>query len=349
MSGLTFAPEIRMISQQDVAAPCTFWTGGNQYNRYVRAEMPATVLGATVADPADLPSNPLSLQRGRVAVWQAVATLPRANLIAQQEQQGILTILESDDDYTTWDPKYARGDWVEHTIDRRSDHTGSVELHRQVAGFVDRVIVTNEELADRYLRFNDDVRVVPNAIFPGDWPPNAPRSHDVLRVGWLMSHAHERVALRILPVLLEFAKRDDVQLYWIGLLPPKELRNRGIKAFAWHDSWTGFRDRICSLGLDVGIAPLWDDSFSRCKSDLKVLEYAMAGAMPLVSDVGPYRAWNDDDNVKTVSWTDWADALNWCADNKDQVRRRADQHTAHILETRQIRHLETDWRNAINL
>jgi hypothetical protein len=341
-------PEIEIFAQARNEPPATFWTGGHEYARYVRVEMPAAELGAVVADPSLRPQAPLSLQRGHAAVWQRTATLPRANLIAEQKQAGILTILESDDDYTTWDPSYAQGGWVEFTIDRRNDETGSVELHQQLAGYVDRVIVASPGLADVYSRFSEDVRVVPNAVRPADWPELSPRSDDgVLRVGWLTSPAHAKTAEWILPTLLEIAaERSDVRFYWIGLLPPMHLRERGVKAFAWHDDWSDFKQRVCSLGLDVGIAPLNDDHFSRCKSDLKLLEYGMAGAMPIASAVEPYTVWAAG-NVKLVERSEWKEALLWCADNQDQVRAAADAHRQHVLGSRTIHSHAFEWENAI--
>ena len=41
--------------------------------------------------------------------------------------------------------------------------------------------------------------------------------------------------------------------------------------------------------LDVGIAPLKDTAFNRCRSDVKFLEYAVSGVTPVLSDLEPYR------------------------------------------------------------
>jgi len=51
-------------------------------------------------------------------------------------------------------------------------------------------------------------------------------------------------------------------------------------------------DRYASLleGFDIGTAPLLDTRFNRCKSDLKVLEYSMAGVPFVASKVAPYEA-----------------------------------------------------------
>jgi len=48
--------------------------------------------------------------------------------------------------------------------------------------------------------------------------------------------------------------------------------------------------KVCELGLDVGIAPLLDDPFNRYKSCIKYYEYALSGAVTLASHVLPYSA-----------------------------------------------------------
>jgi glycosyltransferase involved in cell wall biosynthesis len=41
--------------------------------------------------------------------------------------------------------------------------------------------------------------------------------------------------------------------------------------------------------MDVGIGPLRDTRFNRCKSDLRAREYMALGIVPVLPFVGPYR------------------------------------------------------------
>jgi hypothetical protein len=41
--------------------------------------------------------------------------------------------------------------------------------------------------------------------------------------------------------------------------------------------------------LDIGIAPLQDNPYNRCRSDVKFLEYASRGVVPLLSSLTPYK------------------------------------------------------------
>ena len=45
---------------------------------------------------------------------------------------------------------------------------------------------------------------------------------------------------------------------------------------------------MCELALNIGIAPLVEDSFNRNKSCIKYYEYALSGAVTVASRVLPY-------------------------------------------------------------
>jgi hypothetical protein len=46
--------------------------------------------------------------------------------------------------------------------------------------------------------------------------------------------------------------------------------------------------KVCDLALDIGIAPLLENTFNRNKSCIKYYEFAMSGAVTLASHVLPY-------------------------------------------------------------
>jgi hypothetical protein len=47
-------------------------------------------------------------------------------------------------------------------------------------------------------------------------------------------------------------------------------------------------DKVCELALNIGIAPLVEDTFNRNKSCIKYYEYALSGAVTAASRVLPY-------------------------------------------------------------
>lgn len=336
------APEVEYIGVSTVDAPCTFWTGGFDYARYLRAEMPAAALGAAIADPATKPENPLSLQRGPVAVWQRVGTLARANLIHQQKQDGIFTILEVDDDYTRLHREHG---WVEKLTPNFPQDQACIELHRMVAGHVDRVIVSTSALAAVYSELNDDVVVVPNAIDPAHWPDRMPCNDSKLTVLWLSSSDHLDERMMASYMLQPLRDRDDVHVVWMGLEPYGADRE-WISHVPWTDSWTDWRKTAAALCPDIGIAPLNDHPMNEYRSDIKALEYCALGALPIVQHREPFKHLGADMAI-TCRSDEWRETLVWCADHPVDVNLRAAVAINEVFTRRTISQTVHDWARAI--
>lgn len=94
-----------------------------------------------------------------------------------------------------------------------------------------------------------------------------------------------------------------------------------------------------SLSFDIGLAPLIDSAFNRCKSDIKWQEYTRMGAAVIASNVGPYQTLPAG-TVTTVNNTeaDWYHAL----DKLLSVRRRQKQLKTATIALESYR-LEDNW------
>ena len=89
--------------------------------------------------------------------------------------------------------------------------------------------------------------------------------------------------------------------------------------------------------FDLGVAPLADTAFNRCKSDIKALDYAALGILPLVSDGPAYRADPELARRMVFAGADgWADALRAVLDNRADAARRGSAAQAHVREKRSV-------------
>lgn len=165
----------------------------------------------------------------------------------------------------------------------REGHVRTIEA----ISLCDRLIVSTQPLADYYSSYCDDIVVVPNALEEKMWghyfKPLQERSR--LRVGWAGAAQHQGDLAIVAEVLEHFSK--DVDWIFMGMCPDN-LRPM-IKEFHSFVSYTDYPAKLATLDLDIAIAPLEDNAFNRCKSNLRLLEYGAMGWPVVCSDVYPFR------------------------------------------------------------
>lgn len=160
----------------------------------------------------------------------------------------------------------------------------------EVARRCDRIVVSTAALAQRLASLNDDVRVLPDLLHPalwGDHPPQrpAPASGRKPRIGWTDRACGARDIGLLAPLIRSLA--GEVDWVCIGNCPAD------IKPFlADHVSGVGAPEYPATLMAqcwDLALAPLDDNAFNACRSDVRLLEYAWCGFAIVCSDVPAYR------------------------------------------------------------
>jgi glycosyltransferase involved in cell wall biosynthesis len=331
-----------------MGGPATWWAQGNPPTRYVRCEHPAKVLGGQVRNP-DLPGwsglDLLDINEG-VAIWQILCNFARLAHVRRMLSHGIPVYAEVDDDYTRWDEGVANAAWTAGMPD--TPIQASVELHRRASTLVEGIICSTPRLADVYSELNPNVSVCPNSVDPDDWDEPVERDDDTFTIIWMASASH-RVDQRIIGKALEWAaKQEGVKVYVVG----SAIQSLDLVRLPWMASLEEYRETMVRIAPDVGVCPLRDTSFSRGKSDLKALDYAMAGAMPIISKLDPYAPWQPlvgEACLEAQSVEEWFEALRWCVENRDTVRVMAQAAREHVLANRTIEATRQTWADAISV
>jgi len=173
-----------------------------------------------------------------------------------------------------------------HVIHQRE---GYVRM-REAMRLSNRVIVSTQPLADVYRDYCDDIRVMPNSLDDGAWGHfyKPPQARQRLRVGWAGAGQHQGDLEMIQQVIEAF--ENEVDWVFMGMCPDK-LRPH-IKEFHGFVSYVDYPAKLAALDLDIAIAPLEDNLFNRCKSNLRLLEYGAMGWPVVCSDVYPFRTEN---------------------------------------------------------
>jgi glycosyltransferase involved in cell wall biosynthesis len=166
---------------------------------------------------------------------------------------------------------------------QREGHTRTLEA----LALSDRLIVSTQPLADYYAPYCKDIRLVPNALDMRHWGglQRPARTGERIRIGWAGAAQHLgdlRLVQRVVQALA-----GEVDWVFMGMCPD-ELRPY-VKEFHGFVSYKDYPAKLASLDLDIAIAPLEDNPFNACKSNLRLLEYGAMGWPVVCSDVYPYR------------------------------------------------------------
>lgn len=176
-----------------------------------------------------------------------------------------------------------------HHLHNYHQREGYVRM-REAMSLCDRVIVSTQPLVEVYGDYCRDVRVMPNCLDDRVWGQfyKAPTPRSRLRVGWAGAAQHLGDLEMIGEVVARF--KDEVDWIFMGMCPDS-LRPY-IKEYHPFVSYVDYPAKLASLDLDIAIAPLEDNPFNRCKSNLRLLEYGAMGWPVVCSDVYPFRTEN---------------------------------------------------------
>lgn len=211
----------------------------------------------------------------------------------------------------------------------------------------EQVWLSTEHLRDLYRADTARPVVVPNNLDPRLWRDYRRPARTILEDGpmqllYMGTATHDADFALILPALdaLEARRPGSFRLTNIAAVrrPPKRSWLRNLPPPRDALSYPHFVRWLSRQGpFDVGLAPLVDDDFNACKSDIKVLDYSALGLVTLVSDVAGYRCNSETDPlfVRAANTTeDWLGILEDMLDAPQRYRRIAAAAEEHVWTRR---------------
>jgi hypothetical protein len=326
----------------------SFYYQASYATTYVRCLPPARYLPGQAVDHAaafirDVDGEDPELffpeHRG-TAVYQFPGDAVRAVQMAHLQDQGVRVLVETDDTYLEMGPLGNPG-WQKNIREKNGGTGHSLEAHKKIIPWVDGIIVTTEHLGKRYRKYNEKIYVCPNQIDPVDWPEPA-KSEDEIRVGWCASNSHVKDAPLVKRALKWASEQDGVKVFTMGFDPGWTDFER------FHVPWSNdmgvYRHVIGTW--DIGMAPLKEDPWSVCRSDLKALEYGVSGVWPILSDTIPYQGYEGPcDKVKGSKGLYMA--LRGLLTHRDELRDRQTAVRDYVLRERTMAKNIHKWAEAI--
>lgn len=171
----------------------------------------------------------------------------------------------------------------------------------------DALVVSTDPLKERMEQHFKDVYgldkrvyVIPNMNRLADWDFVPPKKHtDKVVIGYSGSNSHQEDLLLAFPAIRRLMQKyphvyleiigaiDKKKLdYYFGSWEPALLERVGMLP-ATPTFWE-YPEHLSKQQWDIGIAPLVDSPFTRCKSHIKWMEYAMFKIPTVASRVYPY-------------------------------------------------------------
>jgi hypothetical protein len=311
---------------------------GPQSSAFIRLIAPLTdesitgrikvTLGSST-DPVP-PSDVCIVQRTAIPTVEAVDAL-----IRQLGAMGTVLVTEVDDAFTLIG----------------QDHPEAA-FYRPLNAALDRAIAASaetwfstQELAHAYRGIAPNPHVRANMLDPRMWrdwrkPRPEPFHSKRVRMLYMGTHTHGADFAMIRPALERLAEErpGSFELTVIGVSPdiePAPWMTR-LSPPAEAIAYPRFIHWLREQGpFDLGLAPLVDTDFNRCKSDIKLLDYAALGLAALASDGPAYQA---DPALPATRVADdsWYEALAHILNHRDAVRAEAARLHAHLWRHRVV-------------
>jgi glycosyltransferase involved in cell wall biosynthesis len=140
-----------------------------------------------------------------------------------------------------------------------------------------------------------------------------PRSKDVFRLGYMGTKGHQEDLNLALPSVISLMKRfPQLEFEIFGRLDlPDDFKQFGDRVRFLPDiaSYEKFIAALNDRAWHVGLAPLVDSDFNRCKAPTKYTEYSSCGIVTVATGIPPYSHVIDADRGVLCENTQWESVL----------------------------------------
>jgi tetratricopeptide (TPR) repeat protein len=273
-----------------VDIPQNFETGDYYYRTYSPGMELARGRNIYVVSVSNIHPNKVDvINNADVVILNNICDPDLLPIISKRRDKGLRTVFELADDLNALQP------W--NAVYEFYNNKENIGLIYKLANYCDKLQFSVFELQRLYGMLNTNNEVFQNQILELHQTQRRNYNDDFI-IGWGGSHGHlEDVASISEPLIKWVLSRPNIKLHlmcsraiWELFKDLPENRKRYFPTGSIKDYYEFLN------GVHVGIAPLRNTAFNRARSDVKYLEYAVSGVVPIVSDLETYQHVIDGEN-----------------------------------------------------
>lgn len=262
--------------------------------------------------------------------------------------------------YETDDDHFNIKDWNGY----KKDVLPELQMIEEMAKRADLLTTSTDIIARRYARFNDNIRVIRNAVDPELYKPTVERPEgDKVRMVYYGSTARIRDYAgfpeghngKVAGGYAAKAVRDlsrELKTVFLGVNPGTEPIVKPLfdELIQYVEGIPEFCEALANTYPDIGIAPLMGDEFDQAKSELHWLEYAMTGAAFIGERPrgdGPYAVVKDGvDGLLARGRGEWYETMKKLTRSKDLREQLAGAARERVLKEYHYKDRAKEWADA---
>jgi len=185
-----------------------------------------------------------------------------------------------------------------------------------------------------------------------------PKVEGEIRIGYTGGHTHfGDVALLARPLTEVCLAYPQVKLIFFGYPPVLPLQHRITAQFfmgiepgpgeSTADFMLRYYREIAAMKLDIALAPLEDNAFNECKSNIKLLEYGINGVPIAASNVGPYATDYEGHIYRNFDAVSWQESLVYLIDKVKMRQTLASENLEFIRTNHTARQSLGAWEKVL--
>ena len=267
-------------------------------------------------------------------------------IIKKAKQHGIKLVYEADDDFLDINPSNPSFNYI---------HGNLVNI-KKLVGAADKIVVSTPELKKRFDKLNlaSDVEIIRNYYLDNVLPlkPFSYTGDSYVKIGYFGTMTHNNdlelihnVILRLKDIFSKKAIQVDFEV--IGASIDENIDWFSVKKLPYYPmSMATFMKWITNeANWDIGIIPLVNTEFNKCKSELKYIEFTALGVPVVASDVDIYKNTIEDGVTGFLANNEdeWVDKLSILIENPTLRNGMLNNARADILKNYDLRDRAKQW------